>query len=534
MPQPPLPDPVPADPPPRATLRQVVAAVFWSFFGVRKGRAMQRDAVSIRPHQVIIVALVLAALFVLTLIVIVRLIAASVPSAQAQVQTLQPPGTPPAVEPLQPPPAAPAVQAPATPAQAAPPAPLSSTAEAVYADARPRLLQIRTLVQSAGGQATLGSGFLVTDDGLALTNYHVVSQYALEPSTYRLEYVAADGTRGALKLYAIDVANDLAVVQLDRAGLPFFRFDARAVSGDLPKGERLFAMGNPLDLGFTIVEGTYNGPVDKSYNERIHFSGALNPGMSGGPAVTAAGEIAGVNVAKQIGGDLVSFLVPARHASALLERARSRGPMTPQEARAEIGRQLTAWQASLYDALADKGFRGVAHGPYRAPESAASWFSCWSRTNAADTPRPRALADQTSCSTQASVFVAGDLDTGEVDLAHAYLRSVDLNAFQFATFVSELYRTDRFAGGRRRRLTPAQCQEDFVQAGDAARHPVVRVIWCARAYRDFEGLYDVSVTAVTQDRSREALVSRLFMRGASYANAQALTRRFVSEIQVAP
>jgi S1-C subfamily serine protease len=421
----------------------------------------------------------------------------------------------------------------AMPAPAAPPAaaaPLSSTAEAVYAEARPRLLQVRTLVQSAGGQATLGSAFLVSADGLALTNYHVVSQYALEPSTYRLEYLAPDGTSGPLKLYAIDVANDLAVVQLDRTGLPFFGFDERAVKGTLPKGERLFAMGNPLDLGFTIVEGTYNGLVDKSYNDRIHFSGALNPGMSGGPTATTAGRIAGVNVAKQVGGDLVSFLVPARHAAALLARAQASGPMTPDAARAEIGRQLTSWQTALYAALGARGFRTATFGPYAVPESSAAWFSCWSRTNAGETPKPRAIADQTSCSTQASVFVSGDLETGEVDLAHAYVRSVDLNAFQFATFVSDLYRSEIF-GGRRRRLTPAKCQEDFVSAGEASARPLLRVVWCARAYRDFEGLYDVTVTAVTQDRAREALVSRLAMRGASWDNAQSLARQFLASIR---
>jgi S1-C subfamily serine protease len=408
-------------------------------------------------------------------------------------------------------------------------APLSSTAEAVYAEARPRLLQIRTLVQSAGGQATIGSGFLVSASGFALTNYHVVSQYALEPSTYRLEYVAPDGTTGALKLHAIDVANDLAVVQVDRTGLPFFTFDERAVRGELPKGERLFAMGNPLDLGFTIVEGTYNGLVDKSYNERIHFSGALNPGMSGGPAVTVSTRIAGVNVAKQVGGDLVSFLVPARHAADLLARAEANGPMTPDQARAEIGRQLVAWQGSLYAALAERGFRGTRLGPYVAPESAATWFSCWSRTNAGDTPKPRAIANQTTCSTQASLFVAGDLDTGQVDLAHAYVRSVDLNAFQFATYVSGLYSFEGF-GGRRKRQTPARCQEDFVATAEGGERPLLRVVWCARAYRDFEGLYDVVVSVVTQDRSREALVSRLSMRGASFGNAQALARRFLESI----
>ena len=66
-----------ADPPPErrnATLREVVSAVFWSFFGVRKGKAMRRDAVAIRPHQVIIVGVVLAALLVVLLLTLVRVI----------------------------------------------------------------------------------------------------------------------------------------------------------------------------------------------------------------------------------------------------------------------------------------------------------------------------------------------------------------------------------------------------------------------------------------------------------------------------
>ncbi|HEY8243054.1 MAG TPA: DUF2970 domain-containing protein [Casimicrobiaceae bacterium] len=66
-----------AEPPPEgrpATLREVVGAVFWSFFGVRKGKAMQRDAVSIKPHQVIIVGVMFAALLVVLLLLLVRVI----------------------------------------------------------------------------------------------------------------------------------------------------------------------------------------------------------------------------------------------------------------------------------------------------------------------------------------------------------------------------------------------------------------------------------------------------------------------------
>jgi hypothetical protein len=83
----------------------------------------------------------------------------------------------------------------------------------------------------------------------------------------------------------------------------------------------------------------------------------------------------------------------------------------------------------------------------------------------------------------------------------------------------------------RKRLTQPECHEDFVERDDgAAAAPVLRAVWCARAYRDFAGLYDVAITTVTQDRGREALVSRLAMQGVSYKNALALAGRFIAEV----
>src|SRR5882724_10945738 len=112
----------------------------------------------------------------------------------------------------------------AAPGEPSPPVP--ATAERIFAAAPSRLLQIRTLVVGAGQQSSTGSGFLVGADGLAITNYHVVSQAALEPKTYRLEYAAADGSHGDVRLLAIDLPNDLAVVGLDKRDAPFFTFDA--------------------------------------------------------------------------------------------------------------------------------------------------------------------------------------------------------------------------------------------------------------------------------------------------------------------
>ncbi|MCL2310116.1 MAG: serine protease [Proteobacteria bacterium] len=421
------------------------------------------------------------------------------------------------------------------------PQPLSSTAEQIFAKARPRLLQIRTLLTVAQKQSSLGSGFLVDADGFALTNYHVVSQYALEPQTYQLDYLAPDGTRGHLRLHAIDIANDLAVVRLEpsdkaeadvQSPRDYFTFNPVAVAGTLPKGERLFAMGNPFDLGFTIVEGTYNGLVENSYQPRIHFTGALNPGMSGGPAVTADNRIAGVNVAKQYGGDLVSFLVPAAAAHALLEKARHSEAMSQVSVREAIREQLDAWQDGFFTALQKEGFRTATFGPYQAAESSAPWFNCWARTNSDVRPKPRALMNSSTCDTRTDLFLAGNMSGGRASLSHTYLKSVDLNALQFATQVSQQMFSPSLYGPRRR-FTSQQCYENFLAPDDAhPSRPVLRVIWCARAYRDFADLYDVSVSAVTQDNSKEALISHISLTGVSYPNAITFARQFLNTLEV--
>jgi S1-C subfamily serine protease len=413
-------------------------------------------------------------------------------------------------------------------ASAAPDA--ASAAPAIYSTAPPRLLQIRTLVADAGRQTSIGSGFLVSADGLAITNYHVVSQVALEPKTYRLEYAAADGSHGDVSLLAVDLPNDLAIIKLAKTDAPFFAFDEAAIADRLPKGERLFSMGNPLDLGFTISEGTYNGLVGHSYNDRIHFTGALNPGMSGGPTVTAEGRVVGVNVATQRGGQLVSFLVPARFAADLLRRVGEHD--TPPDLRIEIARQLAAWKSGLYKSLSDDGFRSTLVGSYRAPEPAAPWFDCWASTNVDDTPKPRANIHSTNCRSDTGLFVAADLTTGAIQLSHSYVSSAELNPFQLAAVLTRMSQPRLVGGGPFRKwYTPERCHEDFVGSTTMPDNPPLRVIWCAQAYREFDALYDVALIAVTQDHGSEALISRLSLQAVGYDEAMALGRRFLAALQ---
>lgn len=133
----------------------------------------------------------------------------------------------------------------------------------------------------------------------------------------------------------------------------------------------------------------------------------------------------------------------------------------------------------------------------------------------------------------ASLFITSDLTTGHIQINHSYVRATELNQFQFATYLAQLSQARVLGGGSYRKwYTPEHCRDDFVGGVAASDRPALRVMWCARAYREFDGLYDVALIAVTQDDGSEALVSRLSMQAVGYDDAMDLGRRFLDSVRV--
>ena len=145
----------------------------------------------------------------------------------------------------------------------------------IYNRYKDRILQVRIVDQASGSKASIGSGFVAGVDGLVVSNYHVVAGLIDRPDTYRCEFVREDGSSGELELLSVDVVHDLALLRADE---PFTGYLDLATQIPV-KGEQLYSFGNPHDLGLTIVQGTYNGLLEKSLYEKIHFTGSINPGM---------------------------------------------------------------------------------------------------------------------------------------------------------------------------------------------------------------------------------------------------------------
>lgn len=434
----------------------------------------------------------------------------------------------------------PAATPPSTPASGVPaaasapdeaasaPAPVSSSAHKLYERARHQLVQVRTLLSGQGSQSSVGSGFFVGDGGLIVTNYHVVSQVALQPQRYRLTYAGVDGRQGPLVLLAFDVAHDLAVVRPadedeGQATTPAAS-GASAASGKLPKGlafrprrneldkgERIYSLGNPLDVGFAVVEGTYNGLVDRGFYPTVFFSGSLNPGMSGGPTLDELGQVMGINVATRLDGQQVSFLVPAEFAEDLLVRARKAMPIK-QAVYPEMTRQLLAHQDVLTKRFLALPWRSAGHPQYRIPVPQETFMRCWGNSTQSDN---KGLEyERSDCSMNQSVYINSSLYTGNLSTRHEIYDGGKLGSLRFARQYSRSFRNEYFGGSSGSR-TAAQCSERFIENDGLP----LRAVICLNAYKKLPGLYDVGVLVATLNANTGGAQGRFDAHGVSFDNA---------------
>ena len=407
------------------------------------------------------------------------------------------------------------------------PASVSLSARKVYEQARSQLVQIRTVLKGRASQTSVGSGFFVSNDGLIVSNFHVVSEAALKPERHDLVYVTADGREAPVRILQIDVLHDLALLKAgDAATRSFDALSFRDEARVLAQGERIYSLGNPLDVGFAVTEGNYNGMVKRSFYPQIFFGGALSGGMSGGPALDQEGHVVGINVARRVDGEQVSFLVPAPFAAALLQRGRNAGPLkTP--AHGVVSEQLLAHQDLLTERFIQQGFKPATHLRYRVPVPADGFMRCWgssepSRTGGMDLER-------SDCVMDTRIFV-GEFNTGALAVRHESYDGSKVGALRFAARHAASFRNESFGRLGAQHQTKPQCHEDFVDRAGL----VLRAVTCLRAYRKLSSLYDVSLLVATLDQSDAGVQGRFDAQGVSFANALKLTRHYLESYAWVP
>ncbi len=175
--------------------------------------------------------------------------------------------------------------------------------------------------QTQKGQS-MGSGFIVDSNGYIVTNSHVIGDGEYENITVSL----IDGTTEVGEVMWYDTSLDLAVVKINRTGLPTVDLGDSDV---LKVGEPVVAIGNPmtLDLERTVTQGIVSG-LDRSIQFEdgtvieplIQTDASINSGNSGGPLFNAEGEVVGINTAKMSTAEGLGFSIPINVAKPIVEQ----------------------------------------------------------------------------------------------------------------------------------------------------------------------------------------------------------------------
>jgi len=170
---------------------------------------------------------------------------------------------------------------------------------------------------------SLGSGFIITDDGFVLTNAHVVE--AAEEITVKL----TDKREMRAKVIGSDRRTDIALLKIDATGLPYVRFGNPE---RLRVGEWVVAIGSPFGFENTVTAGIVSAKgrslPQENFVPFIQTDVAVNPGNSGGPLFNLRGEVVGINSAiySRTGGFMgLSFAIPIDVANEIVQQLKSGG-----------------------------------------------------------------------------------------------------------------------------------------------------------------------------------------------------------------
>lgn len=187
--------------------------------------------------------------------------------------------------------------------------------------------QLDDFETQAQPENSLGSGVIVNEEGLILTNHHVIA------TADEIEVALSDGRKLSAKIVGTDPETDLALIKVNAKSLPTITFSN---ADTLHIGDIVLAIGNPFGVGQTVTQGIVsalgrNHLGINTFENFIQTDASINPGNSGGALVDINGNLVGINSAiySRNGGSMgIGFAIPISIAQQVLEQIAANGNVT--------------------------------------------------------------------------------------------------------------------------------------------------------------------------------------------------------------
>jgi serine protease Do len=388
-------------------------------------------------------------------------------------------------------------------------------ANALFKKVSPAILTVRVGFDESSPKRSYGTGFALYNNGIVATNFHVIEEAVFNPNTYKI-FVEREGFVAKASVLRIDPVNDLAL--LDTAFKP--EIVPELSEETLAKGDKVFAMGIPKDLGVGIAEGNFGGEIQFGPYRELVLSLPFNNGMTGGPVLNAKGKVVGVNLARVRDAQNISFAIP----SALLNRLRQSPPNL------ELAPHLRATQDSFLSLLRAQAEK-ISHTEYRS-QAPLKGLNCWRDKNSlANLKR----LDSQSCQTRFSFSVEG-ASLGFVEMWHIELENrekEELAAYKHLdyAFNREFAFLARYKKDtqRTRVFTEHDCVDGNVTNSSGV--PLKSSV-CMAAYKKYEGFYDALVRVMTIDpKSKRPLLVALRLAGFGKDAVKEMSGRLLESIE---
>jgi serine protease Do len=209
----------------------------------------------------------------------------------------------------------------------------------------------------------------------------------------------------------------------------------------------------------------------------------------------------------------------------MLARSGARKQVSNATLRAEMRDQMLAHQNTMLDQLHNGDWKTQPLGNYRVPVIPDHLARCWGSASEADKKNYR--FETASCNLASGLYIDNTLRAGSVSTQHEVSSTHTLSALCFAQLRAKSFANERgVAGSQGKQRTAGRCSEDFIKTPKLN----LRAVVCIRAYRKFEGLYDISAIVQSLDADREGLESTLKLSAVEYTRGLAQAQQFIASI----